>query len=83
MKCRAWWLERNIDLDENGSPSKLVIYDLNTSPLQAIYTAGPDKFHTIASKIQKLPRHLLRVDGLVVGDPWQALQLEGGGVLVI
>eukprot|EP00091_Calanus_sinicus_P004862 TRINITY_DN1522_c1_g1_i1.p1 TRINITY_DN1522_c1_g1~~TRINITY_DN1522_c1_g1_i1.p1 ORF type:complete len:1087 (-),score=342.03 TRINITY_DN1522_c1_g1_i1:65-3325(-) len=27
--------------------------------VQAIYTTGPDKFHTIASKIQSLPRHLL------------------------
>merc|ERR1719470_800704 len=27
--------------------------------VQGIYTAGPDKFHTIASKIQSLPRHLL------------------------
>jgi predicted metal-dependent phosphoesterase TrpH len=27
--------------------------------VQAIHTAGPDEFHTIASKIKKLPRHML------------------------
>eukprot|EP00092_Neocalanus_flemingeri_P041336 GFUD01045010.1.p1 GENE.GFUD01045010.1~~GFUD01045010.1.p1 ORF type:complete len:1669 (+),score=312.22 GFUD01045010.1:50-5056(+) len=27
--------------------------------VSAIYTAGPDKFHSIATKVQKLPRHLL------------------------
>eukprot|EP00092_Neocalanus_flemingeri_P002648 GFUD01002836.1.p1 GENE.GFUD01002836.1~~GFUD01002836.1.p1 ORF type:complete len:1672 (-),score=322.02 GFUD01002836.1:132-4439(-) len=27
--------------------------------VSAVYTAGPDKFHIIATKVQKLPRHLL------------------------
>ena len=35
IEMQSMVASRNIDLDEDGSPSELVIYDLNTSPFSS------------------------------------------------